>query len=189
MKKQFNNEKECLFISITSGSINGNSSINIFFSIPLPPPNLSFLHLSFFELSRPTFNLSSFHNLSYPISSFLLSASTHLQLPSSLTSNSLLVPTTHSPLTFLSQHTTSLPFLPRIPFISTSSSQSITPRVSQPRLFSSALLLHTRPTSSPISNVASATSSHSIFSPSLTTSSFRVVFQRSTLKIHRAGCL
>lgn len=76
MKKQFNKEKEYLFISITSGSINPASSINIFFSIlPLPPPlpNLSFLHLSFFELSRPTFNLSSFHNLSYPISSFPIS--------------------------------------------------------------------------------------------------------------------
>lgn len=76
MKKQFNKEKEYLFISITSGSINPASSINIFFSIPPPPPplpNLSFLHLSFFELSRPTFNLSSFHNLSYPISSFPIS--------------------------------------------------------------------------------------------------------------------
>lgn len=92
------------------------SSINIFFSIP-PSPNLSFLHLSFFELSHPTFNLSSFHNLSYPISSFLLSdsASTHLQLPSSLTSNSLLIPTTHPNPHFLSQHNQSSPTSTQVP--------------------------------------------------------------------------
>lgn len=92
------------------------SSINIFFSIP-PFPNLSFLHLSFFELSHPTFNLSSFHNLSYPISSFLLSdsASTHLQLPSSLTSNSLLIPTTHPNPHFLSQHNQSSPTSTQVP--------------------------------------------------------------------------
>lgn len=92
------------------------SSINIFFSIP-PSPNLSFLHLSFFELSHPTFNLSSFHNLSYPISSFLLSdsASTHLQLLSSLTSNSVLIPTTHPNPHFLSQHNQSSPTSTQVP--------------------------------------------------------------------------
>lgn len=157
MKKQFNKEKEYLFISITSGSINPASSINIFFSIlPLPPPlpNLSFLHLSFFELSRPTFNLSSFHNLSYPISSFPISLrhSIHTSSIAILIDFQFLCSFPQPippppPSLFLSQHTTSPPFLPRIPFISTSSSQSITPR----RLLSSAFLPHTRPTSSPIS--------------------------------------
>lgn len=159
MKKQFNKEKEYLFISITSGSINPASSINIFFSIPPPPPPSpifpsSIYHSLNYLVQRSTYHHSIIYPIPFPHSPFLSgSASTHLQLPSSLTSNfsarshNPFPPPSPPPSLFLSQHTTSPPFLPRIPFISTSSSQSITPR----RLLSSAFLPHTRPTSSPIS--------------------------------------
>lgn len=93
MKKQFNKEKEYLFISITSGSINPASSINIFFSIlPLPPPSpifpSSIYHSLNYLVQRSTYHHSIIYPIPFPHSPFLSgSASTHLQLPSSLTSN------------------------------------------------------------------------------------------------------
>lgn len=192
MKKQFNKEKEYLFISITSGNINPASSINIFFSIPpLPPPSpifpSSIYHSLNYLVQRSTYHHSIIYPIPFPHSPFLSgSASTHLQLPSSLTSN--FSARSHNPFP---------PPSPSLTFFIPAHNQSSLPPP-HPLHFHVFLSIN-HPTPPPflglppphppdiftyLSNVAPATSSLSIFSPSLTTSSFRVVFQRSTLKIH-----